>query len=134
MKIEAVCRTCHRTLASQFTSAWNATSTSRPKPFVTNEATVMASLLAGMGPYCFNNFCRYLEMLGLHQKTFNLIAKRFYSHNEMLSDKIFRQAAAIVRNEHIKHYHLDVNDDDIIDSSVSFDGSWLTRGHKSLIL
>ncbi|KAK3802707.1 hypothetical protein RRG08_001969 [Elysia crispata] len=43
------------------------------------------------------------------------------------------QAAAIVRNKHFKHYHLDVNDEDIIDISVSFDSSWLTRGHKSLI-
>ena len=133
VKIEAVCTTCNTTLSSQFTSARNASSPSNPKPFVTNEAIVMASLLSGMGPYTLNNFCESLEMPGLHQKTFNTIAKRHYGKNERLAGAIFSKAASIVRKEHIRQYHLDVSDNDIIDISVSFDGSWLTRGHKSLI-
>ena len=131
--IEAVCNACGSLLSSQFTSARNATSPSRPKPFVTNEATVMASLLPGMGPHSFNNFCESLEMPGLHQKTFNNIAKRLYSQNDRLADQVFSTAATFVRREHIRQYALDIGKDDIIDISVSFDGSWLTRGHKSLI-
>ncbi|GFN88663.1 hypothetical protein PoB_001516900 [Plakobranchus ocellatus] len=38
----------------------------------------MVSLISGMGPYSLNNFCEYLEMPGLHKKTFNTIAKRVY--------------------------------------------------------
>ena len=109
---------------------------SHPKPFVTNKATVitvMASLLSGMGPYSFNNFCESLEMPGLHQKTFNNIAKRLYSQNERLADQVFSTAVTFVRREQIRQYALDVGEEDIIDISVSFDGSWLTRGHKSLI-
>ncbi|KAK3742326.1 hypothetical protein RRG08_028238 [Elysia crispata] len=86
-----------------------------------------------MGPYSFNNFCESLEMPGLHQKTFNNIAKRLYSQNERLADQVFSTAVTFVRREHIRQYALDVGEEDIIDISVSFDGSWLTRGHKSLI-
>ncbi|GFO20578.1 hypothetical protein PoB_004708300 [Plakobranchus ocellatus] len=35
--------------------------------------------------------------------------------------------------EHIRYYHLQDEEDAILDISVSFDGSWLARGHKSLI-
>ena len=77
-------------------TAQNATSPRHPKPFVTNEATVMASLLSGMGPYSFNDFCESLEMPGLHQKTFNNIAKRLYSQNERLADQVFSKAATFV--------------------------------------
>ncbi|GFS19164.1 hypothetical protein ElyMa_005025100 [Elysia marginata] len=101
-----------------------------PEPFITNEATVMASLLSGMGPYCLNNFCEALEMPSIHQKTFNTIAKRLYSQNQRMSDEIFSKAASMV---HIRFYSLDVTEEDVIDISVSYDGSWLTQGHKSLI-
>ena len=133
VKIEAVCNGCGMLLSNQFTSARNATSPSHTKPFVTNKATVTASLLSGMGRYSFNNFYESLEMPGLHQKTFNNIAKRLYSQNERLADQVFSKAATFVRREHIRQYALDVGDEDIIDLSVSFDGSWLTIGHKSLI-
>ncbi|GFO11869.1 hypothetical protein PoB_003837400 [Plakobranchus ocellatus] len=72
-------------------------------------------------------------MPGLHQKTFSTIAKRVYSQNERLAEEVFGQAASIVRQEHIRYYHLQADEDAILDISVSFDGSWLTRGHKSLI-
>ncbi|GFS27737.1 hypothetical protein ElyMa_005299200 [Elysia marginata] len=118
VKIEAVCRTCHKILASQYTSARNSTPPSQPMPFVTNGATLMALLLAGMGQYSFNNFCEYLDMPGLHKKTFNAMAKRFHGRNRMLADKIFTHAAAFMPREHIHQYHLDVYDDDIIDIFV----------------
>ncbi|GFO31768.1 hypothetical protein PoB_005827300 [Plakobranchus ocellatus] len=57
----------------------------------------MASLISGMGPYSLNNFCEYLEMPGLHQKTFNTIAKRVYSQNERLAEEIF--AGAWIKRE-----------------------------------
>ncbi|GFS10199.1 hypothetical protein ElyMa_004802300 [Elysia marginata] len=100
---------------------------------VTNEATVVALLLAGMGPFYFNNFCEYLDMPGLHQKTFNEIAKRFYSRNEILANKFLLKLPLFVRREHIHQYHLYVNNNDIIDISVSFYSSWLKKSHKSLI-
>ncbi|RUS76596.1 hypothetical protein EGW08_015638 [Elysia chlorotica] len=38
-------------------------SPSHPKPFLTNEAIVMSSLLSGMGPYSLNNFCCVIDVL-----------------------------------------------------------------------
>ncbi|GFS14263.1 hypothetical protein ElyMa_003158700 [Elysia marginata] len=37
------------------------------------------------------------------------------------------------KRELIRLYSLDVTDEDVIDISVSYDGSWLTRGHKAPI-
>ncbi|GFO12967.1 hypothetical protein PoB_003947200 [Plakobranchus ocellatus] len=131
--MNVVCRACNTILSSHFTSSRNPKAQHRPRPFVVHEAVVMASLMSGMGPYSFNSFCEYMEMPGLHQKTFNKFAKRIYSQNERLGDRIFREAAALVRQEHMRQFHLNLDDDSLLDISVSFDGSWLTRGHKSLI-
>ncbi|KAK3776709.1 hypothetical protein RRG08_035284 [Elysia crispata] len=72
-------------------------------------------------------------MPGLHQKTFNNIAKSLYSQNERLADQVFFKTATFVSRVHIRQFALNVSDEDIIDISVSFDSSWLTSGHKSLI-
>lgn len=133
LKLNIVCVDCSKCIASHYTSSRNEQSTSSPQPFVVNETTVFASLLAGMGPSSFKNFCEFLEMPGMHHKTFNRIASRIYSRNEALGDSVFGQAASIVRKEHDAHYNLHLQDDDILNISVSFDGSWLTRGHKSLV-
>ncbi|GFO27428.1 hypothetical protein PoB_005393300 [Plakobranchus ocellatus] len=47
--------------------------------------------------------------------------------------EVFTQAAGLVRQEHIRQYHLTVEENSLLDIAVSYDGSWLTRGHKSLI-
>ncbi|GFO14624.1 hypothetical protein PoB_004112900 [Plakobranchus ocellatus] len=133
IKLVIICRNCGETLSSKFTSARNLNSVSTPKPFVINEAATMSSLLAGMGPYSFRNFCEYMELPGVHPKTFNKIAKRLYSQNEVLGEEVFTQAAGLVRQEHIRQYHLAVEENSLLDIAVSYDGSWLTRGHKSLI-
>ncbi|GFO03820.1 hypothetical protein PoB_003032500 [Plakobranchus ocellatus] len=133
VQTKAVCTACNTTLSSQFTPARNLASTSCPKPFATNEAVVMASLMSGMGPYLLSNLCEFLEMPDLHQKTFNTIAKRVYSQNERLAEEVFGQAASFLCQKHIHYHHLQDEEDAILDISVSFDGSWLTCGHKSLI-
>ncbi|GFO15278.1 hypothetical protein PoB_004178300, partial [Plakobranchus ocellatus] len=132
IKLVIVCRHCGETPSSKFSSARNLNSISTPKPFVIDEAATMSSLLAGMGPYSFRNFCEYMEPPGMHPKTFNKIAKRLYSQNEVLGEEVFTQAAGLDRQELIRQYHLAVEKKSLLDIAVSYDGSWLTRGHKFL--
>ncbi|GFS17891.1 hypothetical protein ElyMa_006834000 [Elysia marginata] len=70
LKLDVVCDECQTTVTSQYTSSRNTLSSNIPQPFVANEACVLASLLAGMGAYNSRNFCEYLDLPGLHHKTF----------------------------------------------------------------
>ncbi|GFR62329.1 hypothetical protein ElyMa_001869100 [Elysia marginata] len=133
VKLLVTCGDCWQILSTQYTSARNERSTSTPKPFAINEDITMSSLLAGMGPYSLRNFCEYLELPGIHPKTFNTIAKRIYRQGAELEENIFSKAAALVRQEHSRQYHLQLEGNDVLDISVSYDGSWLTCEHKSLI-
>ncbi|GFN80963.1 hypothetical protein PoB_000746900 [Plakobranchus ocellatus] len=128
VEMETFCGTCHSTMLSQFSSSKNITSPSRPKPLVVNEATMMS----GMGPYCLNNFCESLEMPSLHQKTFNSLQKGSTVRITDSLEDFFQSCFDCLKGTYQAIQH-DDNDDDVIDISVSFDGSWLTRGHKSLI-
>ncbi|GFN77981.1 hypothetical protein PoB_000448700 [Plakobranchus ocellatus] len=52
----------------------------------------------------------------------------------MLGQTIFSQAARTVCQEHITQYSLAFREDDLLDISVCFDDSRLTRGHKSHVI
>ena len=56
-----------------------------------------------------------------------------YSKLEMLEDRVFGQTVAYVREVHAKHSGTTLTEDDVLNISVSFDGTWLTRGHSSHI-
>ena len=67
---------------------------------------------------------RYLDMPPLHHKTFG-------KHAEFRR----RRPPSLMRPQSLPlccDLDYTLGDDDIVDQSVSFDGSWMTRGHKSL--
>ena len=92
-----------------------------------------SSLVCGLGSSTFNNFCESMDLPGLHHKTFHSHAKAIYSKLEMLEDRVFGQTVAYVREVHAKHSGITLAEDDVLNISVSFDGTWLTRGHSSHI-
>ncbi|KAK3701973.1 hypothetical protein RRG08_017863 [Elysia crispata] len=71
-------------------------------------------------------------MPGLHQKSFNKYASRFYDKNEALADH-FSHKTLLILNEAHRKIGLQPDADNCLQIAVSFDGFWLTRGHKSLI-
>ena len=73
-----------------------------------------------------------MDLPGLHHKTFHSHAKAMYSKLEMLEDRVFGQTVACVREVHAKHSGITAAED-VLNISVSFDGTWLTHGHSSHI-
>ena len=61
------------------------------------------------------------------------MAKRVYAHNERLGDTVFPQAVTVIRQDYAAQLNETLGEDDIVDKAVCFGGSWLTRGHKSLV-
>ena len=128
--IEAICKQCKKS-HSFFTSKVNDSVQNNgfSKPFRVNEDMVASSLSVDMGPYKLNKFCESMNFQGIHQKTFLKNARKVYSNTELSKKFMFEKSAAVVR----KFYNEKDNDKTPLDIPVSFDGSWLTRGHTSLI-
>ena len=74
-----------------------------------------------------------MDLPGLHHKTFHSHAKAMYSKLDMLEDRVFGQTVAYVREVHAKHSGTTLAEDDVLNISVSFDGTWLTRGHSCVV-
>ena len=52
--------------------------------------------------------------------------------NKVAVTTILDEAVKVIRQTRSTLDSVDIEEDDIIDLAVSFDGSWMTRGHKSL--
>ena len=116
------CSSCKQVVSERYlASKWDLKS----KIFDINRQAV-----CGLGSSTFNN-CESMDLPGLHHKTFHSHAKAIYSKLEMLEDRVFGQTVAYVWEVHAKHSGITVAEDDVLNISVSFDGTWLTRGHSS---
>lgn len=100
------------------------------KPFIRPD-----SLICGLGAQQFNKFCESLDLVGMDHKTFQKKADKLYQRLDvdLLEEKVFSEAVRQVRQIHATHNGMTLSDDDVLDISVSYDGSWLTRGHSSHI-
>lgn len=99
------------------------------KYYKINKDVVAASLFLDMGAYKLDKFCESLNLPSVHHKTFRKFAKSIEAETSNKQIDVFEKAATIVRQT----YNKDPKDKEPLDIAVSFDGSWLTRGHKSLI-
>ena len=128
--IEGRCSDCDG-VTSFYTSGFNEAKSqkSNNKPFTINNDVVAASMALDMGPYKLNRFCEHLNLSGLHQKSFKKITRDLHSNMIQTGNSVFTKSATIVRNVHKKS----IEDPTPLDIAVSFDGTWLTRGHSSLI-
>ncbi|KAK3770025.1 hypothetical protein RRG08_043187 [Elysia crispata] len=66
-------------------------------------------------------------------RSFQSQADKLYSNTQKVRDVVFSKAAEIVRKEHAKCDPSVAEPQTLMDIVVSYDGSWLTRGHTSLI-
>lgn len=110
-------------------------SSSSREAYNVNKLSVYASISNGMGAVSFNNFSANFDINGMHHKSFHAIADKFYGQNPDIRKFIFGKVSTIVRREHSKKLSDSslMSPDKTLDLTVSFDGSWLTRGHTSLL-
>ena len=128
---QVYCATCQKPVAERFLASRG--DGRHSKSFVVNRQAVYSSLVCGMGATTFNNFCENMDLQGIHHKTFHSHANNLYSEQDNLETCIFSQTVKYVRKVCAEHYGIALEDDNILDISVSFDGTWLTRGHSSHI-
>ncbi|KAL8569951.1 hypothetical protein ACOMHN_056383 [Nucella lapillus] len=69
----------------------------------------------------------------MHHKTFHKKADKLYSKIGDFEGDLFARTAQYVRQVHAGQAGITLGSDDVLDISVSFDGTWLTRGHSSHI-
>ncbi|GFR74607.1 hypothetical protein ElyMa_003897200 [Elysia marginata] len=88
-----------------------------------------------MGAHSFQKLCENFDLPCLHHKSFQLQADKLYSDTNKVRDVVFSKAAELVRKEHAKLNPSVAAPETLMDTriAVSYDGSWLTRGHTSLI-
>lgn len=125
---QVYCSSCEQVVSERYLASKRDL---KSKIFDINRQAVYSSLVCGLGSSTFNNFCESMDLPGLHHKTFHSHAKAMYSKLELLEDRAFGQTVAYVREVHAKHSGTTLAEDDVLNISVSFDGTWLTRGHSS---
>uniref|UniRef100_A0A2C9JZT0 Mutator-like transposase domain-containing protein n=1 Tax=Biomphalaria glabrata TaxID=6526 RepID=A0A2C9JZT0_BIOGL len=129
LKLKLYCDNCGTVVNDVFTSERSL----NDKKFSINTSAVVASSLCGIGPLTFNNFCEHLDLPGLSAKNFYNRTKSIYKDAEDVRQALHSKTIRLVRKEHAKNSNSALSDDDILDIAVSFDGTWMTRGHKSMI-
>ena len=130
-KLQTFCTTCEEVINSTLSSDRIGGSRSSRVPFVVTRSAVSAAMDAGVGYAGLDKFCRFLDMPVLHPKTFNTHVKAVAAARVAVTDTVMAGAARTVREVHALLRPAG-DDNAILDLTVSFDGTWMRRGHKSL--
>ena len=127
---DVFCATCEEAVSG--TEGFLAAKSDGNKDFINRQA-VFSALICGLGSTAFNNFCESMDLQGMHHKTFHSKANKLYAKTSDLETRVFSETVTYVRQVHAHQAGITFSDDDVLDISVSFDGTWLTRGHSSHI-
>ena len=127
---DVYCATCEETVEG---TATYLAEKGGQKDYEVNRQAVFGALSCGLGAHSFNNLCESMDLPGLHHKTFHKKANQMYKKLPELGDTVFSETVQYVRKIHAQQQNLTLTDDLVINISVSFDGSWMTRGHTSHI-
>ena len=125
--LETYCTACEEVLGKTNSSDRIGGSNATNKPFVVTRSVVTSTMDMGVGHGGLVKFCRYLDTPVMNKTTYQMQITE--ASKETVND-ILCESAEIVRKV---HHDLDPSIDasGVIDLTVSFDGSWMKRGHSS---
>lgn len=126
--LKLICKNCELLKKEVETSTVVKKSDMSQKCFDINLRVVQAFLGFGRGFSALEMFCMCMNMKTMSSRTFNLYKNMLHSACTAFSEKQLQNVRREVRNAY-GNFH----DDDIVNISVSYDGTWLTRGHTSQI-
>ena len=99
-------------------------------PFTVTRSLVSVTMDMGVGHGGLQKLCRYLDMSCLHHKTYATHVKEVAQATATTTTSVLTDAAEVVRRVYRERDpSLPAG---VIDLVVSYDGSWMTRGHRSL--
>lgn len=126
-KIQLICRECDKVFSSIFSSP---RASENEKCFDANKKLVEAFLKIGKGHAAIEVFSMAIGIHAMDKKTFSKCLRSLYTERQTFKNDILQVARNVVRK---KHEEFDsVADQDILDITVSYDGTWQKRGHTSL--
>ena len=128
--METVCTECDTVLNSTLTSDRIDGSSSGNVPFVVVRQAVAASMDMGVGHAGLIKLCRFLDMKPLTQTSYTKHTHAICEANKIVVTRMLDDAATVVRRVY-RDIDPSIGHDDTIDLTVSYDGSWMTRGYKS---
>ena len=99
-------------------------------PFVVVRQAVAASMDMGVGHAGLIKLCRFLDMKPLTQTSYTKHIHAICEANKIVVTRMLDDAATVVRRVY-RDIDPSIGHDDTIDLTVSYDGSWMTRGYKS---
>lgn len=100
-----------------------------------NRAVTVGALFSGMGAHSFNLFWKNMDLPGLNKSSLTAHANNMHKELDRIRDHIFHRAASIICQESANLNKLELTEDTIVHNiSVSYDGSWMKRGHTCIVL
>ncbi|GFO03213.1 hypothetical protein PoB_002971800 [Plakobranchus ocellatus] len=132
--LSVFCSYCEETVNCLLCSLFTPSGVSGQKLFTVNKSTVFSCLTSGMGSHALRSFCENMDIPGLHHKSFQNVAQELYGQVPSLRKFTYhktRQTNEIAHEQHVKERNIALTPSTIIDICVSYEGSWMTRGHTS---
>ena len=136
VRLSTMCAACDAVITTAYSSdrlPGDATPGRHGKTgFTVNRRVVAAMLSMGKGYAGLRKLCQMLDMPCLTESSFQQQQRSVIDAVQTASSDILARAVSIVREVYCG---LDpsLSDSDVIDIPVSYDGSWMTRGHTSNI-
>ena len=96
-----------------------------------NLEEVYHSLLSGIGEAGLTKKSGFICKTPLSKRSYARHCRFLYNKMEIFFDEQQKKACEAVRNYYIEKDYAKPDSSGVIDIEVSFDGTWLTRGHKS---
>ena len=125
---ETWCTECDAVINSTLSSDRIDGSTAKNAPSVVVRQAVAATMDMGVGHAGLTKLCRFLDMVPMSQSTYMEHMLAVKVANKLAVKRVFDDAATTIRRVYREIDPSPAEDAVIV---VSFDGSWMTRGHKS---
>ena len=129
--LETFCTSCDKVLSSTLSSDRIGEIQMTKSPFVVLRSVVSATMDMGVGYAGLVKFSRYLDMPVMTRNTFLKHQNVITNASMCVANDIVCESAQIVRHVY-KKLDPSIDESGVMDLMVSFDGSWMTRGHSSL--
>ena len=126
-KIEMICKNCNKIFCSIFSSPQE----TETKCFESNKRFVEAFLKIGKRHTALEIFSMAVGIHAMDKKTFSKCVHTLFEEKKILKNEILEISRTIIRKRH-EEIDEPKAEDEIIDITVSYDGTWQKRGHTSL--
>ncbi|GFV75930.1 uncharacterized protein TNCV_1455271 [Trichonephila clavipes] len=125
-KMELLCESCHESYGSVFSSFQEEAKNSHD----INSKLVSSFLSIGRGHAALETFSSVLNMPTMDRKTFAKCMHNLSVKNKEVKKKMLEMSHQAAREAHVK-VDASLKNQEIIDVSVSYEGTWQKRGHTS---